>query len=45
MENNIDFLRAQNEVFKEKIATLSNEVILLRAAIEKYKKKLNEKNI
>jgi len=45
MEQDIDFLRAQNEIFKEKIASLSNEVIVLRAAIEKYREKINEKNI
>jgi len=44
MEKDINFLRAQNEFLKEKLAKLSNEVFMLREAL-KHKQKDNGKKI
>ena len=45
MEEELKFLRAQNEFFKETIAKQHNELILLRAALEQAKKQEDEKAI
>lgn len=42
MEENIEFLRVQNEFLKEQLAKTLNQLTLLKGQIEQQKKILNE---
>lgn len=42
MEQDIEFLRVQNEFLKEQIAKTNNHLTLLKGQIEHFKRILNE---